>query len=46
MNNFSVKPEEIVAWLAKFGSVSAKHDFERKSLGLQSDIFEMDITLH
>jgi hypothetical protein len=45
-NDFSVTPEEIISWLVKFGSVSSRHDYERNSLGLRSDIFETDIVLN
>jgi hypothetical protein len=45
-NDFSVTPEEIVAWLSKFGSVSVNHqDYERNSMGLRSDVFETEIVL-
>ncbi len=44
-NDFAVSSEEIVAWLSKFGSVSANHDYERNSLGLRSDVFETEIVL-
>jgi hypothetical protein len=44
-NDFQVSPDEIVPWLAKFGSVSKTFDFERNSLGIRTDIFETEILL-
>jgi hypothetical protein len=45
-NDFVVKPAEIQAWLAKFGTVSSKFDYVRNSMGLRSDIFETEIALN
>ncbi len=45
-NDFAVEPSEIVAWLAKFGSVSnVVGDFEKNSLGIRTDVFETEILL-
>jgi hypothetical protein len=44
-NDFSVAPELIISWLAKFGSVSAIHNFEKNSLGIRTDIFETETVL-
>jgi hypothetical protein len=43
--DFAVDFKEIVAWLSKFGSVSANHDFERNSLGIRTDVLETEIVL-
>ena len=44
-NGFAVSPTEIIAWLSKFGSVNAIHDYERNSEGLRSDVVETEIRL-
>lgn len=43
--DFAVQFDQIVAWLAKFGSVSANHDYERNSLGFRTDVLETEIVL-
>lgn len=44
-NDFSVEPESIIPWLAKFGSVSNHHDYEKNSVGLRTDVLETEIVL-
>ncbi len=45
-NDFAVSPEDIIPWLAKFGSVSSNSDYERNSLGIRTDVFETEIVLN
>ena len=44
-NDFTVTPDEINAWLSKYGVVAKTYDYMRNSLGLRSDIFETEIRL-
>jgi hypothetical protein len=44
-NDFTIEPQQIVAWLSKFGSVNAVHDYEKNSVGLRTDVLETEILL-
>ena len=44
-NDFAVEPEQILDWLAKFGSVSSNHDYERNTVGVRTDVLETEIVL-
>jgi hypothetical protein len=44
-NGFMVEPKLILAWLAKFGSVSAIHAYEKNSVGIRTDVLETEIAL-
>jgi hypothetical protein len=44
-NDFTIEADQILPWLAKFGSVAAAGDYERNSVGVRSDVFETEILL-
>jgi len=44
-NEFTVSPEEIGKWLAKYGSVSSNYDYVKNSVGIRTDILEVDLVL-
>ncbi len=44
-NDFSVPPTKILEWLAKFGSVSANHEYVKNSVGVRTDVLETEIAL-
>jgi len=44
-NEFTVSPDEIGKWLAKFGSVSSNYDYVKNSIGLRTDTIEVDLLL-
>jgi len=44
-NEFSVSPDDIGKWLCKFGSVSSNYDYVKNSVGLRTDVLEVDLLL-
>jgi len=44
-NEFSVSPDDIGKWLSKFGSVSSNYDYVKNSVGIRTDVLEVDLLL-
>jgi hypothetical protein len=44
-NDFTIEPKDVMAWLAKFGSVCVEVDYEKNSLGIRTDVLVFEVVL-